>query len=1520
MLVIHGTWAYGVLSLWAEDSGRPASAGLQPRRTSRAPRPHPFAADPDVLADAVAELAGPSADLARKAIEDELTLRLPSAPDGPQASPELGRAADAADGAAAAAAAVGGQAARAALAAWRVPALTFDPPVAADLLAALGDPGAGSVSAVAGGSVLYLAALARLADDLAGRGRVLPTMAASDDGRYAARWRAVLSGPDAQRARELAAAMPPLCRADAGSEPSAVLVTDALDALADASARARLGRDPQFRLLPARAGRRPSRIPVAERWAAALTGTDAQVPVTTPQDEAEAAELAHALDDWRAAAQAPAGPVRTCFRLVEPGAEPDAATWTVELALQSTDDPSLLLPAADIWSGDSAGGWAAAGIRHPEEELLAGLGTASRLFAELDQELRTPAPEEVTLDTEGAARFLQQTGPLLAGAGFGVLLPDWVGGARKRLGLKITTKTRSTPGAAPAAESKFGMGDLVDFRYDLAVGDESLSPEELEELARLKVPLVRLRGQWVELDDRHLQAALKFLERSQDRAGTMTAAEALLDGLGGIDDELPVVGVDADGWLGDLLSGQADRRLAPVPTPASFRGELRPYQERGLAWLSFLGDLGLGAVLADSMGLGKCICPDTSLFVNGALFSAEDVWNRFATGTWNDGQGEWAIPAEPLTVNALASVDGRGKVAAARIARLYRQHVSEKVRRVRLDDGSEVVITRRHKLLGLNDWTNEFAPGDRICVPSRLEWSGKPVDPDLTTLLAWQIAEGCEDQNRLRICQKNVAILEDLMLRVQRLAGAFKLEINRPRISTFDRGSYLRINSSDYRTFLTGLGYTWGRKSAEKRIPDLIVSADDETIRRFLREYFSAEGSALAGMRCVEISSASEWLMRQLSCMLRRFGVWLRITAKRKRATNGSGIYRTYYIGLIGGRSLRRFHELVGFSDSVKQEKLASLCETISNTNVEGVPGSFLLTLGRQLTRLPAEHFGVGHVYFAGTQELSRNTAHLAVKAMDRILSGVAVEEYAAKSGNRWTAATMAAYERLNPIDLGVIRDTLAERADREVFYARITSVEDVDYTGWVYDFEVEEHHNFVAGGMLCHNTVQLLAMLESKREAAGDDTPHAPTLLVCPMSLVGNWEREAAKFTPDLRVYVHHGADRLSGEELTAALNAADLVITTYGLAARDQEALGGVKWARVVCDEAQNIKNAATRQARAVRTLPAQSRIALTGTPVENRLSDLWSIMEFVRPGLLGSAERFRTRFAVPIERNGDEEAADRLKRITGPFVLRRLKTDKTIISDLPDKLEMKVWCNLTPEQASLYQATVSDMMARIEAAEAAGEGMERRGLVLATMAKLKQVCNHPAHLLGDGSRLDGRSGKLARLEEICDEVITDGDKALCFTQYAEFGRMLQPYLASRLGCPVLYLHGGTSKRQRDAMVAEFQESAEPALFVLSLKAGGTGLNLTAASHVIHIDRWWNPAVEDQATDRAFRIGQRKDVQVRKFVCVGTLEERIDAMIEEKKALAERIVGTGEGWLTELSTADLRQVVSLSPEAVSE
>jgi non-specific serine/threonine protein kinase len=417
-------------------------------------------------------------------------------------------------------------------------------------------------------------------------------------------------------------------------------------------------------------------------------------------------------------------------------------------------------------------------------------------------------------------------------------------------------------------------------------------------------------------------------------------------------------------------------------------------------------------------------------------------------------------------------------------------------------------------------------------------------------------------------------------------------------------------------------------------------------------------------------------------------------------------------------------------------------------------------------------------------------------------------------------------------------------------------------------------------------------------------------------MSLVGNWQREAAKFAPALRVHVHHGAERARGKAFAAAVRAADLVVTTYALTVRDAAALGKIDWHRVVVDEAQAIKNAATRQAVAVRSLPARHRVAVTGTPVENRLADLWSLMEFANPGLLGPAATFKRRFAEPVERHGDEEAATGLRRLTGPFILRRVKTDKTIITDLPEKLEMEVLCNLTAEQASLYQAVVEDMMARI----ADSDGIERRGLVLATMTKLKQVCNHPAQFLRDGTRLAGRSGKLARLEEILDEVLAAGEKALLFTQYAEFGGMLRAHLSARFAREVAYLHGGVDKPARDELVARFQAPGGPALFVLSLKAGGTGLTLTAANHVVHVDRWWNPAVEDQATDRAYRIGQKRSVQVRKFVCAGTVEEKISEMIRDKRGLAARIVGTGEDWLTSLSTSELRDLFALEAGAVVE
>ncbi len=441
-----------------------------------------------------------------------------------------------------------------------------------------------------------------------------------------------------------------------------------------------------------------------------------------------------------------------------------------------------------------------------------------------------------------------------------------------------------------------------------------------------------------------------------------------------------------------------------------------------------------------------------------------------------------------------------------------------------------------------------------------------------------------------------------------------------------------------------------------------------------------------------------------------------------------------------------------------------------------------------------------------------------------------------------------------------------------------------------------------LADDMGLGKTPQLLATVLA-------DPAGGPTLVVCPTSVIGNWEREAARFTPTLRVLVHHGPNRLRDPAVLARrCRAHDVVVTSYGLVARDLQGLKRVRWGRIALDEAQQVKNPYTAQAKAVHELRAGRWIAMTGTPVENRLTELWAIMQAVNPGLLGSVRSFKDRFATPIERDGDDEMARQLQRVVGPFVLRRLKTDKTIIDDLPDKVELTEHCPLTREQATLYQAVVDEMLAKAEQAD----GAERRGVVLAGIMKLKQVGNHPAHFLKDGSRLSGRSGKLIRVEELLEELLGAGDKALCFTQFTEWGELLVPYFERRFDVPVLWLHGGTTRRRRDELVADFQEREGPALFLLSLKAGGTGLNLTAASHVVHLDRWWNPAVEDQATDRAFRIGQHRNVLVHKLVSSGTIEERIDDMIARKRVLATKVVGEGERWLTELSTDELRELLT--------
>ncbi|MCU0541966.1 MAG: DEAD/DEAH box helicase [Oscillatoriaceae cyanobacterium Prado104] len=472
---------------------------------------------------------------------------------------------------------------------------------------------------------------------------------------------------------------------------------------------------------------------------------------------------------------------------------------------------------------------------------------------------------------------------------------------------------------------------------------------------------------------------------------------------------------------------------------------------------------------------------------------------------------------------------------------------------------------------------------------------------------------------------------------------------------------------------------------------------------------------------------------------------------------------------------------------------------------------------------------------------------------------------------------------------------------------------------GWLAFLEGWGLGACLADDMGLGKSIELIAFLLHLQEKSALE---GPTLLVCPTSVLGNWEREAKKFGPTLKVLVHHGDKRAKGKAFAAAIKGKDLIVTSYSLVFRDAKEFQSIKWRGVVLDEAQNIKNSEAKQSQAVRQIEADFRIALTGTPVENRLQELWSILEFLNPGYLGARNFFQRRFAIPIEKYGDRESLQSLRSLVRPFILRRLKTDKSIIQDLPEKQEMTVFCGMTVQQADLYQKIVEESMVQLESAE----GIQRRGMILALLVKLKQLCNHPA-LLNAESKSKGweiksqESGKLQRLLEMLEEVLAEGDRALIFTQFAEWGKLLQPHLAKYLGREILFLYGGIKQQQREEMLDRFQHDPQgPPIMILSLKAGGTGLNLTRATHVFHYDRWWNPAVENQATDRVFRIGQTRNVQVHKFVSTGTLEEKIHDMIESKKALAEQVVSAGENWLTELDTDRLRNLLILDRSAIIE
>jgi len=451
-----------------------------------------------------------------------------------------------------------------------------------------------------------------------------------------------------------------------------------------------------------------------------------------------------------------------------------------------------------------------------------------------------------------------------------------------------------------------------------------------------------------------------------------------------------------------------------------------------------------------------------------------------------------------------------------------------------------------------------------------------------------------------------------------------------------------------------------------------------------------------------------------------------------------------------------------------------------------------------------------------------------------------------------------------------------------------------------------------LADDMGLGKTVQVISLLlDLKRDGA-----ESASLLVVPASLIANWKSEMAKFAPTLSFVVVHPSEASFGELTSKEADSFDLIVTTYGMLVR-VDWLKRHRWRLVVLDEAQAIKNSGTKQTRAVKELTAGSRIAMTGTPVENRLSDLWSLFDFLNPGLLGTAKEFGS-FVKRLQ-GAAVPSFEPLRNLVRPYILRRLKTDKRVISDLPDKTEVKAYCALSKHQAVLYQKAVEDLRQHLEGTD----GIQRRGIVLAQLMRLKQICNHPAQIAGTNDYAPERSGKFLRLAEIVEEIASRQEKVLVFTQFREISEHLSDFLATLFGRSGLVLHGGTSVKKRKEFVDRFQRDDGPPFFVLSLKAGGTGLNLTAASHVIHFDRWWNPAIENQATDRAFRIGQKKNVLVHKFVCRGTVEERIDEMIAKKGKIADEAIGgenAGEVLLTEMDDDTLLQFVKLDLHQATE
>ena len=979
-----------------------------------------------------------------------------------------------------------------------------------------------------------------------------------------------------------------------------------------------------------------------------------------------------------------------------------------------------------------------------------------------------------------AHQFLRSI-PAFEAAGLVVRVPDWWRAKRPprpEVAVRVGDKKPSA----------LGMDALLDFSVSVALGDETLTAAEVRQLLGGAGGLVRLRGQWVELDRDRLREVLSHWERvrrdAEQRGLSFLEGMRLLAGAGRSDDEASMLAaaegwsrVEAGAWLARTLESlRGPDGLAAADPGADLRGTLRPYQKTGVAWLAFASSLRLGVCLADDMGLGKALAADTPVLTASG-------WREI--GSLKPGDEVIGSNGHPVVVTG---------VYPQGIRQLYR---------VRFSDGAEVRADADHL------WS--------VTTPVRRRRGNAP-----------------------------------LILTTRQMA---------------DHG--LQDAAGNRRFFIPLVA------------PAQLYNHDETPVEPYLLGLLLGDGGM--STHHVRFSTTEPQILDLLKQRLPQ-GISVKHLGRCDYALNGPGAGKPNPL-------IRALHQL-GLMRSTSHTKF------IPDPYLWGSPATRLLVLRGLLDT-------DGEVGTGGTARFSTVSRRLAdgVTFIVRSLGGT-VREHRKGTSHRLTITLPRGTEAF-------VLERKRMRASRRLKYppGRAVVAIEADGEGAAVCIAVNAADSLyvVKDFIVTHNTIQVLALLLLRRRRARGGEP--PSLLVAPASLLANWQAEIERFAPSLTTLIAHPS-AMPARELAdlPGLVGTDLVITTYGTLART-EALRARDWSLVVLDEAQAIKNPGARQTQAVKAVRAQARIALTGTPVENRLGDLWSLYDFLDPGLLGSAREF-SAFVKRLAERRDESYAP-LRRLIQPYLLRRLKTDRAIVADLPDKTEVKAFCLLSSRQAGLYQKTV-DELERAVAGKA--QGIERRGLVLAYLMRLKQICNHPAHWLGEGSWDEAGSGKLARLREIVEPVAARQEKLLAFTQFREATEPLAAFLADCFGRPGLVLHGSTPVRARGGLVRRFQDDPAVPFFVLSVKAGGTGLNLTAASHVVHFDRWWNPAVEDQATDRAYRIGQHRNVLVHKLVCRGTVEERIDRLIEDKQALARGVLtGGGETLLTEMSDAELMAMVAL-------